>query len=168
MSRGRGEWASVAPVLVLGVGNILLGDDGVGVRLVSELAERVARWGGRVELVDGGTLGLSLIGHLEGRKALIILDAVRSGGAPGSVLVFSPDEVGRVRAPEGMSPHEGSALVILRAAALLGDLPAEVAIVGVEPERVETGVGLSPAVEEGLGPAVALAVALIDRLSARC
>jgi hydrogenase maturation protease len=67
-----------------------------------------------------------------------------------------------------MSPHEGSALVILRAAALLGDLPAEVAIVGVEPERVETGVGLSPAVEEGLGPAVALAVALIDRLSARC
>ena len=160
--------AGPAPVLVLGVGNILLGDDGVGVRLVGELSEWVARWGGRVELMDGGTLGLSLIGHLEGRKALVILDAVRSGGAPGSARIFSPDEVGRAHAPEGMSPHEGSALVILRAAALLGDLPAEVVVVGVEPERVETGVGLSPAVEEGLGPAVALAVALIDSLSARC
>jgi hydrogenase maturation protease len=160
---GRGEpTAGPAPVLVLGLGNVLLQDDGVGSRLVSELAKRQDRWTS-VELADGGTLGMALLGMLDGRRALVLLDAVRTGAKPGTARELTPEEVQRSRPPAGLSPHEGSALEILRAAALLGDLPEKVIIVGVEPFAVETGYGLSAEVEAGLPAALDLVIEVIDR-----
>ncbi|MGC8916645.1 MAG: hydrogenase maturation protease [Thermoanaerobaculum sp.] len=72
-----------APVLVVGVGNILLGDDGIGVRLAQELGQRLLLAG--VEVVDGGTLGLSLLPYLAGREVLVVLDAMRNGQPPGTL-----------------------------------------------------------------------------------
>ncbi len=161
---GRGE-SGPAPVLVLGVGNVLLKDDGVGSRLATELSKKKARWAGAVELADGGTLGMSLLGMLDGRRAVVLLDAVRTGATPGTAREFTPEEVQRARPPEGLSPHEGSALEILRAAALLGELPETVVIVGVEPFAVETGYGLSAEVEAGLPAALDMATAVIDRVA---
>lgn len=157
---------SPPPVLVLGLGNVLLQDDGVGVRLLKELEPLAGRWEGRAELVEGGTLGMALLDRLSGRAALLILDAVATGAPPGSAREFTPEEVGRALPEGGLSPHEKSALELLRAAALLGELPRSVVILGVEPASMETGFSLTPEVEAALPAAVALAAAVIDRISA--
>jgi hydrogenase maturation protease len=102
---------------------------------------------------------------LDGRRALVLLDAVRTGARPGTARELSPEEIRGARPPEGLSPHEGSALEILRAAALLGDLPETVVVVGVEPLAVETGYGLSAEVEAGLPAALDLALEVIDRVA---
>ena len=114
-------------------------------------------------MLDGGTLGLSLVGRLDGRKAVVVLDAVRSGAPPGSCRVFTPQELWERRRAGEVSPHEGTALELLGAAALLGSLPPSVLVVGVEPFRVETGLGLSAEVQAGMAAAVALALSTIGR-----
>ena len=77
MRRGK------APILVLGVGNALLRDDGVGLRLLSDLSREGLAWDGEVEFLDGGTQGLALLDRIAGRHALLILDAVKLGAARG-------------------------------------------------------------------------------------
>src|SRR5271157_1480534 len=79
MRRGK------APILVLGVGNALLRDDGVGLRLLSDLSREGLALDGEVEFLDGGTQGLALLDRIAGRHALLILDAVKLGAAPGAV-----------------------------------------------------------------------------------
>jgi hydrogenase maturation protease len=157
--RGR-----VAPVLVLAVGNILLGDDGVGQRLLSELGALAGRWGGAVELVDGGTQGMALLGFLTGRRAVVLLDAVAVGAAPGAVHRLHDQAVFAAAPRAGMTTHEASAVELLRAAALVGELPDEVVVVGVEPANLETGVGLSQVVEANIPDALRAAVAAVDAL----
>lgn len=138
----------LADILVLAVGNQLLSDDGVGMSLLDGLS-RDARWEDRVEFVDGGTQGLALLGHLSGRRALIVLDAVASGAAPGTVHVAQwggRSTCGWISKRHASTSHESSALDLLRFAALIGELPEQVWIVGIEPERLNTGIGLSKAV----------------------
>ena len=74
--------AAPAPILVLGLGNMLLHDDGVGPALLAKMSEDQSRWRDEVEFLDGGTQGLALLGRLSGRRALVIVDAVRRGDAP--------------------------------------------------------------------------------------
>ena len=97
------EDRGAAPVLVLAVGNILLGDDGCGQRVLAELATVRARWGSAVELVDGGTQGMALLGLLSGRRAVVVLDAVRLGAAPGTV--HHAPRPGGVRGAVCCRPH---------------------------------------------------------------
>lgn len=153
---------SVAPVLVLAIGNILLGDDGVGQRLLAELGHLSARWSGAVELVDGGTQGMALLGFLTGRRAVVLLDAVAVGAAPGTVHRLRKAEVFAAAPGAGMTTHEASAVELLRAAALVGELPDEVVVVGVEPANLETGVGLSEVVEASVPAALRAAVEAVD------
>jgi hydrogenase maturation protease len=160
-SEDRGE---VAPVLVLAVGNVLLGDDGLGRALLERVSARAGRWGGVVEFVDGGTQGLALLGVVARRRALLVLDAVALGAAPGTVHVLLGDEVFAAAPHRGATAHEGNAAELLRAAAMVGDLPSRVAVVGVEPEGLEVGAGLSPSVERGLAEAVRVALEVLDGL----
>ncbi len=139
-----------APILVLGLGNMLLSDDGVGPALLRELAESENRWQGEVEFLDGGTQGLALLGHLTGRRALIIVDAVRKGEPPGSTYVLTLPQLREVAPGRASSGHESNAGELLAAAELLDELPPRLFVVGVEPEKVATGFGLSPAVEQAL------------------
>ncbi|MCC6409325.1 MAG: hydrogenase maturation protease [Planctomycetes bacterium] len=143
-----------APILVLGVGNALLQDDGVGPALVERL--RATRGTDpRVEFVDGGTLGLALLGWLEHRAALLVLDAVELGAAPGTVHVIErPLDRGAAR---GIGAHGGNAASLLGTAALLGVLPHHVLVVGVEPRSIRTGTELDPDVERALPRAAELA-----------
>lgn len=155
--------AGTAPLLLLGIGNPLLGDDGAGLRLLEALRSDVARWGGRVEAVDGGTQGMALLGYLERRRALVLLDAVALGAPPGTVHVLEGDTLLAACTPGGQSAHEMGAGELLRAAAMIGSLPERIALVGVEPANVATGVGLSATVEAALAEACRRAVAVIDR-----
>jgi len=152
-----------APVLVLGLGNRLLADDGLGPEL-AELLECEHGVDARIEFVDGGTQGLALLGLLDQRQALLILDAVALGAAPGSVHVV--DDPLSVHTPRSQGAHEGNAGELLAAALLLGSLPRRVALVGIEPGPLRTHIGLSGAVLVALPGALRAARRELDLMLA--
>jgi len=173
--RGQGL-GGPAPVLVLGLGNLLLGDDGVGLRLVERLAEEGAS-SGAVDFVDGGTQGLALLGCLADRQAVLVLDAVGLGSKPGAVHVLRGPTIEQlreqIRAPRasndhrGPGPrtaHEGNALELFATARVLGLSWNEVAVVGVEPDDIRTAIGLSPRVEQSFDKALARAREVLKEL----
>jgi hydrogenase maturation protease len=137
-----------ATTLVACAGNLLMGDDGAGVHAARELEARAA---GRFDVADAGTSlsDVLLTRPLYGR--LIVVDAIRKGGAPGSIYearIADPEWLARESPP--VSLHDLGVGEALWQARLAGKLPREVWIVGVEPERVEWGIGLSPAVQAAL------------------
>ncbi len=150
------------PVLVLGIGNPLLGDDGAGLVLLAELADAPDPL---AEYVDGGTQGLGLLGYLQNRRALVILDAVTTGAPPGTVHVLRGEEALRLANRRSSTAHESNAGELLATAALLGHLPQEVIVVGIEPGSLETGIGLSDAASHALGEAVAQAREVVSSAS---
>ncbi len=150
-----------APVLVLGVGNILLGDDGTGVHLVNQMPRFGAGWNGAVEFLEGGTQGLALLGELAGRSALVLLDSAALGAAPGTVHVRRDGEVWNL-SHRGGTAHEGNAGELLTAARLLGELPRRIVMVGIEPLRLETGIGLSDPVRQAIPPALEAARQVVE------
>jgi hydrogenase maturation protease len=149
------------PVLVMGLGNLHLKDDGVGLKLLETVAG-LDGFGRHVEFVDGGTQGLALLGYLGGRKLAVILDAVGLGAPPGTVHILRGAEIAKLWAHPSTTAHEGNALELLAAARLLREDPVEVVIIGIEPEHVRTGVGLSDAVSAAVPDAASLAVQVIE------
>jgi hydrogenase maturation protease len=135
-------------VLILGIGNILLHDEGVGVRAIEEL-ERCFSFPAEVELVDGGTCGLELRDIMCGRDLLLLIDAMRNGGVPGTPYRLEGDEV-PAHFHTRISPHQLGISDLLATLSLTGSLPARMVLFGVEPGDLSTGLGLSPAVEAGL------------------
>lgn len=144
------------PLLVLGLGNVLLEDDGVGAAAVALLLERYAPPEG-VRVLDGGTLGLSLLPYLEGADRVILVDAVRAEGPPGSVVRLDGDEVGPAVATR-LSPHQVGVADLLDGARWLGRYPDRVVLLGLVPESMELAVGLSPRVHAALPELVQRAV----------
>ncbi len=156
-----------APVLLLALGNPLMSDDGAGQELLSSLESEAPSWGHRVEFMDGGTQGLALLGKFEGRKSVVFLDAIRLGDKAGAVHLLQGDDLMRLGRRSATTAHEGSAPQILAALQLLGEVPTDVAMVGIEPELIQTGMGLSASVQAGLGVAATLARAAVNKALAR-
>ena len=142
-----------APILVLGIGNMLLGDDGVGPALLEQLVDAAARWSGRVGFLDGGTQSLALLVQFSGRQVVIIVDALETGAPPGTVHRMTLNELRELSLGRARSAHEGNARELLAAAELLGELPDRLLVVDVEPESITTGFGLSNHVQEALSAA---------------
>lgn len=143
---------SAKPVLVLGLGNLLLGDDGVGLRLLDQLA--AGDCSEDVEFIDGGTQGLALLGYLEDRELVVVLDAIQLGDPPGTIHVVNCAEIERMQAMRSSTSHESNALELLAYARLLGWQPRHLVLVGIEPESTRTGIGLSASVEAALPIAI--------------
>ncbi|MCS7282253.1 MAG: hydrogenase maturation protease [Anaerolineae bacterium] len=135
-------------VLILGLGNPLRGDDGVGPRVVAELRRRGLPEG--VEAVDGGTLGLDLLYLLEGWDQVIIVDAAILGRNPGEFLRFTPEDAHLVGSLASLSSHSAGLAETLALARALGRALPEIIIYGIQPERMDWEEGLSPAVEAAL------------------
>ena len=136
--------------LVLGIGNTLLGDEGVGVRAVRYLADRDAL-PAPVTYLDVGTLSFTLAGPLGEAQHLVVIDAAELGAAPGTVAVFEDAELERyLRRTRGRSVHEVSLLDLLSVACLTETLPARRALVGIQPQGVDWADGLSAAVADAL------------------
>lgn len=156
------------PILVLGVGNLLLQDDGVGLRLLEMLeAETDSGIGSAVDFVDGGTQGLSLLSQFANRESVLVLDAVCFGAEPGAVHVTRGAAIQKMRARRASTGHESNCLELIETARLLGYDPPHIAVVGVEPARVQTGIGLSAEVDAGLGGALAQAREILNEFAAR-
>jgi hydrogenase maturation protease len=142
-----------APILVLGLGNLLLTDDAVGLTLLDQL-QKLRDWGDAVEFLDGGTRGIVLLGYLEQRHALLVLDAIALGDPPGAVRVIEGYENFLHMASTPGSAHEGNALQLLQSAYIIGMAPLKVAVVGVAPKDLETNIGLSDVVQRAVPEAL--------------
>ena len=136
----RGVQTQSCPILVLGLGNILLRDEGVGVRVV-EAMERVDLSPG-VEIIDGATAGFDLIDVLADRRKVIVIDAIDGQCEPGTVIRLTPEDL-VPQGNRGVSLHEMGLLEALTAAGQLGVAPDEVVIFGVRPNNVSCGLDLS-------------------------
>jgi len=154
---------TTAPVLILGLGNPLMGDDGAGQALLSRLSSCAPEWGDAVEFVDGGTQGLALLGTFDKRKAVVFLDAISLGEKAGAVHVLKGEELLRMGG-RATTAHEGSAPQILTALELLGETPKEIAMIGIEPGKIGLGIGLSAPVDAALDDAAQLARTTISRI----
>jgi hydrogenase maturation protease len=144
-------------IRIIGIGNPLMGDDGVGIAAAERLAAMALPEG--VEVVDGGTGGLTLLDLMAGADKVILIDAVSMGKAPGAVIRFTPDEVVLAEDESVLSLHESGLPAVFSLGREMNLLPPEVAIFGVEPASVEWRMGLSPEVEAALEE-------LVERVSA--
>jgi hydrogenase maturation protease len=128
-------------IVVLGVGNILLSDEGIGVRAVEELGRHYALPPG-VELIDGGTSAMELLDDLAGSDLLIIADCVRAGFSPGSLIRLVDDEIPALFRTK-LSPHQVGLPEVLGTLVITGEAPKQTVLFGVEPKTLATGIGLS-------------------------
>ncbi len=148
------------PVLVLGIGNILLRDEGVGVRVIEQMQKM--RLPDDVELVDGGTAGADLLDVLAERRQVIVIDAVQADCEPATVLRFTADDLVR---PDGvgMSLHElglGEALTMTKQ---LGCEPKDVVVFGIKPKDTGCGLELSEEIAASVPKVVELVLAEIAK-----
>ena len=148
-------------ILVLGLGNTIMTDDGFGVRAVEVLASRY-HFQGDVRLLDGGTLGLDLLPHLEGIEQLLIVDALEMHASSGATFRLEGEEVPRAFASK-LSVHQMGVQDLLAVAELMGHLPQELVVWGVQPECIEMGTELTAIVAAAIEPVVAGVVRDLQR-----
>jgi hydrogenase maturation protease len=132
-------------ILVLGIGNLVMSDDGVGVKVVQRL-QREYRFPPCVEVMDGGTLGLDLLPKLENIERLIIIDAVETGRKPGSCVRLTGEEL-PIALETKLSPHQMGLKDLLAVSQLMGHSPREMVLIGVQPGCIEMATELTPDVE---------------------
>jgi hydrogenase maturation protease len=130
--------------LILGVGNYLQTDDGVSVHTLEYLLSN-EMIPDHIQVVDGGTCGLDLLQYLEGVENLILVDAVHAGKEAGTIIRVEGDRIPAYLAMK-MSPHDIGLPDLLATAKLRDIYPARVVVIGIEPESVQFGVGLSETV----------------------
>ena len=146
-------------ILVLGIGNVLLTDEGIGVRALNEL-ERRYTFPENVELLDGGTAGIELLRHIRNRDYLIIIDAMKFNQEPGTVTRVEGNDVPAAFRTR-ISPHQLGLSDLLAAAMLTDELPPNLVLYGVEPENLDIGLDLTDTVEASVEK---LTGAIIDEL----
>ncbi len=139
-----GDKVSPLKIVILGVGNLLLSDEGVGVHVANELVKLELPPG--VTVVEGGTDGFRLINVITEADRLIVVDAVKGGGAPGSIYRFDINEVQNCPSGFKTSVHQIGILEVINLSGLIGKTP-QTTVIGIEPESLEMGMELSPEVK---------------------
>ncbi len=151
-------------VLVLGLGNILLSDEGVGVRIVEAL-DAAHDLPAEVEVLDGGTSGMELFDLVADRDCLIVADAVNAAKPAGSIVRLENDDI-KILFETHFSPHQLGLSDLLAALRLVDKAPRRVIIIGVVPQDLSLGLDLSPAAAGGRDAAVTMIVDELSRLGA--
>jgi len=149
----------VRGTVVIGLGNPLMGDDGLGLAVLERLRDGW-RLPEDVELVDGGTWGMNLLPAIEDAQRVLLIDAIEIGAAPGTEIILPRDRLPRYLATK-ISPHEVDLRDVLALAELRGTLPEYTTAIGLQPARIELSEELSDVVREGLDHLVATAVRLL-------
>ncbi len=139
--------------LIGGIGNVLLGDDGVG-PYVLRILESMYSFEEGIELADLGTPALDLTHQIVGLKALILVDAVASDDCPGTLTLYRKEDILREAPEQRLDPHSPALSECLLTAAMLGAMPEHVLLVGITGKCYEPGHPLSAAVRQSVGPAM--------------
>ena len=149
-------------VTVLGVGNILLSDEGFGVKVVLNMMKNY-QFPENVRLVDGNVLGLNLLGTITETDYLIVVDAIKNGGNPGTIYRINAEEIpNRIRAKNSL--HQVDFLETLTLCQALDNVP-ETVIFGVEPADIETVQDkLSPEIKGKINPVIELVLAELSTI----
>ena len=148
-------------VLVMGVGNTLMQDDGVGIYVIERLLEDPETHPS-LRPIDGGTIGLALLPEIEDADALIVVDASELKAPPGTLKIFHNEEIDRQLSGKRRTVHEVALLDLLSAAAIRGRMPAHRALVAIQPDSTDWGDGCT----EKVRAAAELARAEINGLAA--
>ena len=148
--------------LILGLGNVLLTDEAVGVAVLAALADD-ARADPNLSLLDGGTLSFTLAGPIGDAAQMIVIDAAALGEPPGSIRVFEGAAMDEQLSRHAKSVHEVSLSDLMDIARLTDSLPRRRALIGIEPERVDWGSELSPPVAVAVPRAAAEVRSLLNR-----
>jgi hydrogenase maturation protease len=154
--------SSRCPVLVLGMGNLLLEDEGLGIRALELLQQRYEIPPG-VELLDGGTTGMGLLDDLSRREHVLVLDACQTGDPPGTLIRLADDQV-PVYFSMRISPHQLGLSDVLATLELSGEKPADVIVLGLVPHSLEMCLELSNVVAGKLDNLVEAAATELARL----
>lgn len=152
-------------IRILGVGNVLTSDDGLGPTIV-KILESKYRFPPQVEVIDVGTPGLNFTPYMANAGSVIVIDAVRANEAPGSVQVWRNEELLSAPPVARTNPHEPGLREALMATELTDSSPGEVILIGVVPQSVEAGTRLTPVVDAVIGEVETLVIAELDRLGA--
>jgi hydrogenase maturation protease len=129
-------------VVVIGLGNVLLSDEGIGVHIVKKLT-RLKRKYPAVEFIEAGSGGLTLLHLIANRKKAIIIDCAKMGEKPGTMRKFTPEDVQSIKKLSNYSLHEQDILRVINLSRQLGECPNEIVFFGIEPETLEPGQTLS-------------------------
>lgn len=137
---------------IIAVGNSLYGDDGIGAAVLEEV--RAGKSFPAAELLDMKTDALAMIDHFDSEGLHIIVDAVKMGKSPGTVVSFSPDDVDMVMQWDQLSLHGFGLAETFAMAKQIGKLPEKTIVIGVEPEQIDINNGLSAAVEQSVATVI--------------
>lgn len=157
---GGGSDAPPKNIVVIGVGNLLLSDEGVGVHVANRLMEMDLPAG--VKVVEGGTDGFRLMNVVTEADRLIVVDAVKGGGAPGSIYRFDIKDAPTCPDVYKTSVHQIGILEVIHLSELVGKTP-ETTIIGVEPKSLDMGMELSPEVQAKIPKIVELVLDEVSR-----
>jgi hydrogenase maturation protease len=154
----------VKRALIGGIGNVLLGDDGVG-PYVARLLESMYAFDGDVEIADLGTPALDLTHQIVGLHSLILVDCVASDDeVPGTLQLYRKEEIVRETPAQRVDPHSPALSECLMTAAMLGASPEHVLLVGIVGKYYEPGDPMSVAIHESVGPAIDAVLQELQRL----
>ena len=157
-----GKRSSLPPVLVLGLGNILLQDEGLGIHALRLLQARY-ELPAEVEFLDGGTSGMALIDMISRRKHLLVLDAVQTGDPPGTLVKMSNEDV-PVYFGLRVTPHQLGLSDVLASLELADEQPGSVTVLGLVPESLEMSLDLSDHISVRLEKLIEAAASELRRL----
>ncbi len=147
-------------VAVIGIGNVLLGDDAFGPTVV-ELMRAHWRFPEGVELIDAGTPGLDLVDYMSDRDHVVLVDAVATRSPPGTVVVLDREAIRRLPRKQRVSPHDPVLQDAVWLTEITDDGPRELTLIGAVPQNLEPGADLSPAMLAAIRDAC---ITLFDRL----
>lgn len=147
---------SESRILIIGMGNVLMQDEGVGVRAVEELENRY-QIPSNVNVVDGGTTGMELFEPIRNCDQLLVADAINTGAAYGTLVRIANDEIPAFFQTK-LSNHQLGLSDLLALLTLKGEVPQHVAIIGMVPHSLENKLGLTPEAEAGLDAMVEMLV----------
>lgn len=148
-------------VAVLGLGNPLMADEGIGVYLIPRLVQVAGRYPS-VDFIDAGTGGWSVLHLLEGRRKAVFIDCALMDEKPGTIKRFTCEEVRSRKVLAHQSLHEADLMHVIAMAGQLGQAPEEVVIFGIQPQAIELGERLSPALLERCDEYVSLVLRELD------
>ena len=132
----------VGKVIIIGIGNLLLMDEGIGIHVINELEKH--KLPENVDIYDGGTGGFKLIDLMHEAKRVIFIDAVETGKAPGTITTFTSKDVRSIYPKKKYSLHDTNLLEVITMAELL-EVPPQIEIVGIQPKTINYG--LTPSKE---------------------